>query len=332
MPAGRSRRRSRPSPFKLDPAQDVTLSLSAELARREPLVARRPADVPAADDRQGRRPRGRRQRDRRSGSASGRSRARTSCSTASPGTAGPTRTSTPRPRNGSTSTASRTRRSCGSGAPPGWACRPDEAHDFFDRNGVVVRRSGILDGEAIGYMAIENDAELKRKYGSEIKMELMDNWRDQLIAQVKGERNHPSIMIWSIENEWLYINCINLYGGLMDQFEAEVVEVSERRPRRRPHAADDDRRRRGDEVQPHARARRPLHGRAVPRVSRPWPTRPTPREAGGAAGSGTRSARGSSARSSSPRGTTPPTATSAARRSSSASNRPAAPWGSPCGS
>ena len=31
-------------------------------------------------------------------------------------------------------------------------------------------------------------------------------------------------MIWSIENEWLYINCINLYGGLMDQFEAEVLQ------------------------------------------------------------------------------------------------------------
>ena len=32
------------------------------------------------------------------------------------------------------------------GLPPG------DALDFFDRNGVVVRRSGTLDGEAIGYM------------------------------------------------------------------------------------------------------------------------------------------------------------------------------------
>ncbi len=38
-------------------------------------------------------------------------------------------------------------------------------------------------------------------------------------------------MIWSIENEWLYINCINLYGGLMDQFEAEVIEDLRRRER-----------------------------------------------------------------------------------------------------
>jgi len=102
---------------------------------------------------------------------------------------------------------------------------PDEALDFFDRHGVVVRRSGILDGEAIGYMAIENDPDFKKE--SEVKMDLMRNWRDQVVAQVKGERNHPAVMIWSIENEWLYINCINLYGGLMDQFEAEVLKVSD---------------------------------------------------------------------------------------------------------
>jgi len=104
---------------------------------------------------------------------------------------------------------------------------PDAALDFFDRNGVVIRRSGTLDGEAIGYFAIENDPDLKKLYGSDVKMDLMRNWRDQMVAQVKGERNHPSVMIWSIENEWLYINCINLYGGMMDAFEKEVQEVAD---------------------------------------------------------------------------------------------------------
>jgi hypothetical protein len=101
---------------------------------------------------------------------------------------------------------------------------PEEALSYFDKSGVVVRRSGMLDGEGIGYMAIEEDADLKKE--SPIKMDLMRNWRDQVVAQVKGERNHPSVMIWSIENEWLYINCINLYGGLMDPFEAEVTKTS----------------------------------------------------------------------------------------------------------
>jgi len=102
---------------------------------------------------------------------------------------------------------------------------PNKALDFLDRGGVVVRRSGMLDGEAIGYNAIENDPELKKE--SPLKMDLMRNWRDQVVAQVKGERNHPSVMVWSIENEYLYINCINLYGGLMDKFEEETTKTSE---------------------------------------------------------------------------------------------------------
>ena len=43
------------------------------------------------------------------------------------------------------------------------------------------------------------------------------------------------MQIWSIENEWLYINCINLYGGLMDQFEAQSRT---RWPRQRGKAVD----------------------------------------------------------------------------------------------
>ena len=104
---------------------------------------------------------------------------------------------------------------------------PEIALNWFDQKGVVVRRSGMLDGEAIGYNAIENDPVLRDLYKSNIKMDLMQNWRDQVSAQVRGERNHPSIMLWSIENEWLYINCINLYGDRMDQFEAEVKKTAD---------------------------------------------------------------------------------------------------------
>ncbi|MDX2064465.1 MAG: glycoside hydrolase family 2 TIM barrel-domain containing protein [Fimbriimonadaceae bacterium] len=102
-----------------------------------------------------------------------------------------------------------------------------EALDWCDENGVVIRRSGILDGQVIGYMAIENDPDLKALYKSDIKQQLMENWRRQMVAQVKAERNHPSIHLWSLENEWLYINCINLYGDKMDAFEREVQRVGD---------------------------------------------------------------------------------------------------------
>lgn len=107
---------------------------------------------------------------------------------------------------------------------------PDEALDFFDRNGVVVRRNGPVDGEAIGYAFAENDPALKARHGgSEMKVELMNNMRDQLVAQVRGERNHPSIQIWSIENEFAYINLINLIGGtpLMDEYERAEKAVAD---------------------------------------------------------------------------------------------------------
>ena len=102
-----------------------------------------------------------------------------------------------------------------------------EGLSWADQNGVVIRRSGILDGEAIGYFAIETDPELQKLYGSETKVQLLNNWKDQMVAQVKAERNHPSIQLWSIENEFLYINCINLYGNLMDEFERRVKEVGD---------------------------------------------------------------------------------------------------------
>ncbi len=113
----------------------------------------------------------------------------------------------------------------------GWmGLAPDEALDFFDRGGVVVRRNGTLDGEAIGYNFIEKDpAILKKQGGSELKLALMRNVRDQLVAQVKGERNHPSIQIWSIENEFAYINLINLLGNgpTMDAYEREEQAIAD---------------------------------------------------------------------------------------------------------
>jgi beta-galactosidase len=99
-----------------------------------------------------------------------------------------------------------------------WLGMPyDAALDWCDQNGVTVRRCGPLDGEAIGYLAIDDNGGINKP--------LLANVRDQIVAQVKGERNHPSVNFWSVENEWLYINCINLYGGLMDDFEADMAKT-----------------------------------------------------------------------------------------------------------
>ena len=112
--------------------------------------------------------------------------------------------------------------------PHWYGMEPPATLDFFDRNGVVVRRNCTLDGETIGSAFIENDPEIvKKQGGSKIKKALMKNWLDQCVAQVKGERNHPSIQIWTIENEFAFINLINLLGNspAMDEYEAEIKRV-----------------------------------------------------------------------------------------------------------
>ena len=104
---------------------------------------------------------------------------------------------------------------------------PESALETFDRNGVVVRRQGMLDGAASGYNVLETDPDLKKLYGSDIKKDLMNNWRDQVVAQVQGERNHPSILIWSIENAWLSVDGLQHGGKFMDQLEAEVQKTAD---------------------------------------------------------------------------------------------------------
>ncbi len=107
---------------------------------------------------------------------------------------------------------------------------PPAALEFCDRNGVVVRRNATLDGETIGYQFSEQDQETRRQQGgSELKLALLKNWRDQCVAQVKGERNHAAIQIWSLENEFAFINLINLLGNSpnMDRYEEEITRTHE---------------------------------------------------------------------------------------------------------
>ena len=105
-------------------------------------------------------------------------------------------------------------RLCGAsqgGIFPFFGLNPDDTLDFFDENGVVVRRCGPMDGEVMNYHTLEDPV-------------LGTKWKEQLLAQVKGERNHPAIQLWSLENEVLFINAMN--GGKAAKWEPVVTEAS----------------------------------------------------------------------------------------------------------
>ena len=98
-----------------------------------------------------------------------------------------------------------------------------QALDFFDRHGVIVRRTGLFDGEGGNYALVEN-VKVNGKDVTRARKALFDNWAKQLKAEVQGERNHPSIMVWSIENEITFINSRN--WGLAQWVEPAIRDIA----------------------------------------------------------------------------------------------------------
>jgi beta-galactosidase len=92
-----------------------------------------------------------------------------------------------------------------------WWGRPQQdALDWFDAHGMAVRHTGIFDGEGANY---------GHRIGNR---KLFDHWIEQLKAWTRAERNHPSLLIWSIENEVTFINSRNL--GMMQIVEPMIAE------------------------------------------------------------------------------------------------------------
>lgn len=105
-----------------------------------------------------------------------------------------------------------------------------EAMDYYDENGLIVRTSGTFDGQIANYGGglVEFDTSKPKddrgRYPRKAKTRFWDAWRDHLTYWVKEERNHPSILIWSLENEIAYINVNNL--GLYHECEPELTKAA----------------------------------------------------------------------------------------------------------
>ncbi len=94
------------------------------------------------------------------------------------------------------------------GYEPWVGASQEETLDWYDSIGMPVRRTGTFDGQVASYLLVEG------KDGKTVaRKAVFDNWINQLKAWVKAERNHPSVFIWSLENEITYINIRN-FGWL----------------------------------------------------------------------------------------------------------------------
>ncbi len=106
-----------------------------------------------------------------------------------------------------------------------WAgLSPREAVEFLDEHGILVRRGTIFNGMFASYRL----AMRRKKDGQRVKVPnraLFDNTNDAILAWVRGFRNNPSVFIWSLENEIVYINARNL--GNLDVVEPEIKRISD---------------------------------------------------------------------------------------------------------
>lgn len=81
--------------------------------------------------------------------------------------------------------------------------------DFFDRNGIPGRLSTCVDGMFITYN-LDNPR-------------VWENFREHIEQVTKAYRNHPSVVMVSVENELMYINAQNT--GQIDAAEPKLWEI-----------------------------------------------------------------------------------------------------------
>lgn len=100
----------------------------------------------------------------------------------------------------------------------------NEALAFFDAQGVPVRRTvSTLDGQHASYGLVE----FVQRDGRRTKVprtSLFENWRKQIAQRVRQQRNHPSIFVWELDNEIIYINTRNF--GNLDVVEPEFTKAA----------------------------------------------------------------------------------------------------------
>ncbi len=96
-----------------------------------------------------------------------------------------------------------------------FGCR-EEALKFFDENGIPGRLSTCIDGMFITY-DLDNPV-------------VWEHFKEHIQQVVKRYRNHPSIMVWSLENELLLINAFwrhwNTYKNI-EKLCGELIKIQE---------------------------------------------------------------------------------------------------------
>jgi hypothetical protein len=94
----------------------------------------------------------------------------------------------------------------------------EERLGYYDRQGMAGRLCSMIDGMMINYILLNKGVPNEPVWAS---------FRRHIDQLTRAYRNHPSIIFYQIENELVYINGMNLYGGHLPVIEREMLKVYE---------------------------------------------------------------------------------------------------------
>jgi len=103
----------------------------------------------------------------------------------------------------------------------------EERLEFYDRNGIPGRLCTMIDGMFISYHLGLRTGEPGPGGERLLKVNepVWEGFRRHMAQVARAYRNHPSVIFYQVENELVYINGMNIYGGYLNQIEREMMKV-----------------------------------------------------------------------------------------------------------
>jgi len=103
----------------------------------------------------------------------------------------------------------------------------EERLEFYDRHGVPGRLCTMIDGMFISYNLGERTSDADGNPLLVPNEPVWEGFRRHMAQVARAYRNHPSVVFYQVENELVYINGMNIYGGYLDRVEELMNEVCE---------------------------------------------------------------------------------------------------------
>ena len=110
--------------------------------------------------------------------------------------------------------------------------------EFYDRNGIPGRLCSMIDGMRISYQL--GDTKVNQTTGErfiEPNRPVWESWERHMRQLTKAYRNHPSVLVYQVENELIYINGMNRGYPIdsMEELMGDVVDAGRDNDPTRPY-------------------------------------------------------------------------------------------------